>query len=140
MLEERLFDAGDGSHLIELPTKVVLPVSEEEFLGKFGLLPSMPGDLRRFQRRYLRCKAPFRILTALPAFPRDSEACQVYTRDISIGGIGFMAHQQLFPSEQAVLSLPNIGERRIAITSCRYINPFCYEAGATFISPAKASG
>lgn len=139
MLEERLFDASDGAHLIELPTKVVLPISEEEFLGKFGLLPSMPGDLRRFQRRYLRCKAPFRILTTLPAFPRDAEQCLVYTRDISIGGIGFMAHQQLFPSEQAILSLPNIGERRVAITSCRYVNPSCYEAGATFLTGSLGS-
>jgi len=140
MLEERLFDASDGPQLIELPTKVVLPMSEEEFLSKFGLIPSRPGDLRRFQRRYLRCKAPFRILTTLPAFPRDAEACLVYTRDISVGGIGFMAHQQLYPSEQAILALPSLGERRVAITSCRYVSPSCYEAGATFITSPIGNG
>lgn len=140
MLEQRLCDAGDGTAMIDLPTKVVLPMSEEEFLGKFGLLPSMPGDLRRFQRRYLRCKAPFRIFTTLPAFPRESEACLVYTRDISVGGIGFMAHEQLYPSEQAILCLPNIGERMVAITSCRYVSPNCYEAGATFLSSPKGIG
>lgn len=139
MLEERIFRGDGDSGLIELPTKVVLPMPEAEFLAKYGPLPSMAGDLRRFQRRYFRCKAPFRVLATLPAFRRDGGAYIVYTRDVSVGGLGFIAHEQLYPSEQAIVELPNLGERIISITSCRYVSPSCYEAGGTFLNGATPS-
>jgi len=133
MLEECLYGFGD-SQLIALPSKVLLPVPEAEFFAKHGPLPSVDVDLRRFQRRYLRCKAPFRILCTLPAFQRESDAYLVYMRDVSIGGLGFMAHEQLYPTERAIVNLPNLGERLVAITSCRYVSPSCYETGAKFIT------
>ena len=133
MLEERLDPIGDV-RLSELTSKVVLPISEEEFFAKHGPLPGMPDDLRRFQRRYMRSKAPFRLVSSLPAFHRDSVACLIYTRDVSIGGLGFMMHEQLYPTEQAIVRLPSLGDRLIAITSCRYVGPNCYETGATVLA------
>jgi len=136
MLEVHL-DPSGGLGLSELPSKVVLPISEEEFFAKHGPLPGMADDLRRFQRRYLRGKAPIRFINSLPAFHRDSGACLVYTRDVSIGGLGFMMHEQLYPTERAIVRLPSLGERLIAVTSCRYVGPNCYETGATFLATSS---
>ena len=131
---EQLLNPDGGLGLSELSSKVVLPFSEEEFFAKHGPLPGMSDDLRRFQRRYLRGKAPFQLMSSLPAFHRDSPACLIYTRDVSIGGLGFMMHEQLYPTERALVRLPSLGERLIAITSCRYVGPNCYETGATFLA------
>lgn len=133
MLVEPDERSDEESKLIGLSSRVLLPVPEEEFLAKSGVMPGVLGDLRRFQRRYFRFKAPFRVLKPLPAFQRDASASIVYTRDVSIGGIGFMTHEQLYPCEQAIVSLPRLGEMIISITSCRYVSPSCYEAGAMFL-------
>lgn len=115
-------------------SRVSLPETEGEFLAKKGPLPIAPKDDRRFQRLHFRNQATLQIASTLPAIPRDDCEWTVYTRDVSRGGIGILAPQQLFPCERAIVRLPPNIVMQIVVTSCRYIAPNCYEIGATFQS------
>jgi hypothetical protein len=113
--------------------EVQLPMPEWEFLDKRGPLPVSPNEARRFQRLYFRTRATMRVLPTIPAFQCVEHAAGVYTRDVSRVGIGFLSPEQLFPNEQVVMKVAQLGEMLVTVATCRYVGPKCYSVGATFV-------
>lgn len=118
--------------LANAPCLVRLPPQWEDFFEKTGWVPAILPDRRRFPRVYLRTQALLVYRQTFPALPRPAIAYTVYTKDISRGGIGFLHGEQLFPSEQMILILPDGKARLIQVVRCRRIGPNCFEIGAQF--------
>ncbi len=134
----------DMSHELEVlfarsPCLVRLPPSWTDFFEKTGLVQAALAERRQFPRINLRSRAVLQYRQTFPSLPRPAFTYTVYTKDISRSGVSFLHGEQLYPSEQMILILPDGKPRRIQVVRCRRIGPSCFEIGACFAGPSPAA-
>ncbi len=122
-----------------LKFSVDLPTSPEKWFSASGPAPTVADDQRRFVRSQLRVSAALQYRRSLPSLARDSDWYKVVMRDISRGGISFLHSEQVFPTEQLMLVMPDCKPRCIEVTRCRRIKESCYEVGASFIQGFRSN-
>ena len=106
-----------------LPSRVQLPVSQEEFFALRGPLPVHPESRRRFHRFYLRGLAILRY---------QGHEYAGYAKDISRMGLGFYSPIQLFPCDEVTILMPEREPILAEVTRCLRIGNACYECGTVF--------
>lgn len=119
------------------PCCVELPAAWQDFFDRTGVIPSFPGDDRRFPRFYIRGRAAISVVEALPARPRDSAWHGVFTKDISRGGIRFLHSEQLFPHERLEIVLPDGSKRQVEVARCGRVQRRCFDIEVRFAAGAK---
>lgn len=118
---------------------VELPTTPDEYFSTSGATSSVHDEQRRYMRSHLRVTAGLQYRRSLPSLSRDAAWYKVVMRDISRGGISFLHSEQLFPTEQLMLVMPDCKPRCIEVTRCRRINDTCYEVGANFIKGFRSN-
>ena len=108
---------------------LAVPSEWKDSLGQRGVIPSIPGDQRRFVRHHFRDWAVLECDETFPSIPREHTMAQVLTRDISRSGIAFLHSDQLFPGERISLWL-SVGKRSFVVQRCVQHNENCFEIGA----------
>ena len=116
-----------------------LPSEMEEYFGTSGIVPTVPDEQRRYARTHLRVTAALQYRRSLPALVRESEWFKVVMRDISRSGISFMHSEQVYPTEQLMLVLPDCKPRCIEVMRCRRVEDSCFEIGANFIQKFRSN-
>ena len=69
--------------IASLPCEVDLPESWQSFFAQSGVLPTTPGDRRRYRRLYLRVAAAMRYLKNIPDLNRPDQWYRVLAKDVS---------------------------------------------------------
>jgi len=118
--------------LARSPCLVRLPPDWSDFFEKTGLVQGVMAERRQFPRINLRSRAVLQYRQTFPSLPRPAFTYTVYTKDISRSGLAFLHGEQLYPSEQMIIILPDGKPRKIEIVRCRRIGPSCFEIGARF--------
>jgi hypothetical protein len=108
---------------------ITLPQAWCRFFEESGILPSLPNDLRRSQRRAIRTFGLLRIDAALPAIPRSADLFGIYTKDFSKNAVGLISPIELYPVERLRLILPTCW-LSLEVIRCKRHNSGCYEIGA----------
>jgi hypothetical protein len=103
-----------------------------DFFVRGGLMPSVSDERRQFPRRYLRETAVCELAQSLPAIERARTFAKVYLKDVSRGGISFLAPQQLYPCEELQL-WTNSGKHACRVIRCTKHNDRCYEIGTRIL-------
>jgi len=116
-----------------------LPTEPQEYFSVTGAVASIPEDQRRYIRTNLRVTAALQYRRSLPALVRPDDWHKVVMRDISRSGVSFLHSEQVFPTEQLMLVMPDCKPRCIEVMRCRQINEACYEVGANFIQKFRSS-
>lgn len=123
----------DDKHSTEISgsttAEVTLPVDWSQYFDREGPLPTMEGDERRFARRYFRTRIQIRLVSTLPAFPRDQEPINTLGKDISRTGIALLSGVQLYPGERVEL-LVKENTLLFEVVRCRKVAKACFEVGA----------
>ena len=99
-----------------------------------GALPTAPQERRRYPRFYFWRRA---------IVEQGERRWAGYTRDLTKVGIRFVIPVQLFPCDEARLTLESGQVFRVVIRRCRRLGDDCYECGAEFVLspvPAEAGG
>ncbi len=107
--------------------------ASKEFFAVTGVAPSTPEEKRRHVRSHMRVVAALQYRRSLPSLVRQPEWFKIVMRDISRSGISFLHSEQVFPTEQLMLVMPDCKPRCIEVVRCRRINQSCYEVGASYI-------
>ncbi len=118
--------------LAKSPCLVRLPPTWVDFFEKSGPVQGTMSERRRFLRLNLRSAAVLQYRQTFPSLPRPALFYTVYTKDISRSGVAFLHGEQLYPSEQMILVLPDGKPRVIQVVRCHRIGPSCFEIGAHF--------
>jgi hypothetical protein len=130
MLEENY--SGKLALLLErLQPCVELPEGWTDYFTRCGALPTAPEERRQFARRCLREEAICELGKSLPAIDRRHEFSKVFLKDISRGGVAFLAAQQLYPGEHLTLWTRG-GKLPCSVVRCTRHNDRCYEIGSRF--------
>ena len=103
--------------------------------GPTGPLPTRYSDRRRHPRFHYRLCAALEHRQTLPSLPRPRQWHQIFTKDLSRGGLSFLHSEQLFPRERMRLVLPRRGMSQIEIVCCNRVQEDCYQVGARFVEP-----
>lgn len=122
-----------------LKYELALPAEPEDYFGASGAVPSIPEDQRRYVRTQLRVVAALQYRRSLAKLDRKSEWYKIVMRDISRSGVSFLHSQQVYPTEQLMLVMPDCKPRCIEVTRCRRIDTLCYEVGANFIQKFRSN-
>ena len=110
-----------------------MPSSPDEYFATTGAAACALQDQRRFVRKHLRVTAAIQYRRSLPSLTRSPQWYKVLTRDLSRNGISFLHSEQVFPTEQLLLVLPDCKPRCIEIVRCRRMGDQCYQVGASFV-------
>jgi hypothetical protein len=116
-----------------------LPDPVDEYFGAAGVVPSVPEDQRRYVRTHLRVVAALQYRRSLPSLIRQSEWHKIVMRDISRSGVSFLHAEQVYPTEQLMLVMPDCKPRSIEVMRCRRVGNACYEVGANFIQKFRTN-
>jgi hypothetical protein len=109
-----------------------LPLSPDEFFVVSG--PRRRGDdNRRFGRQRLRGVAALQHGTSLPALSRPVQWHKVILCDISRSGVRFLHSEQILPTEQMLLVMPDFKRRYVEIVRCHRLGDRYFEIGARFV-------
>jgi hypothetical protein len=100
-----------------------------EIQSRRGAQKSRLDERRRFVRFWFPSRCVLELGPSLPAVPRAREFHQVWTRDVSRGGMSFLHSGQLYPGERVRLWLSS-GKLECAVERCQRHNPHCWEIGA----------
>ena len=117
-----------------LKCEVELPSSWTDYFDRRGMMPTCLQEKRRFPRSYLRTSAALEYRQSFPALPRSATWYEVYTKDVSRGGVAFLHGEELYPMEQMSLVLPDGRLHPIEVVRCRRIQDRSFEIGAVFIT------
>ena len=101
-----------------------------EFFSRTGLLPTGPGDLRRYPRYYFRGVAEAFIFKLCATEPPDH--CFVLTRDLSRGGVSLLHMDPLFPGQRIDLILNGKPAMAVEVVRCRRLRDGRYLVGCRF--------
>ena len=71
--------------------------------------------------------------TSLPALPRPVQWHKVVLCDISRSGVRFLHSEQIRPTEQMLLVMPDFKRRYVEIVRCRRLGDRYFEIGARFV-------
>jgi hypothetical protein len=121
-----------------LKFSVQLPDDPEQYFSAVGAVPSVSEDQRRYLRTQLRVVAALQYRRSLPALKRANQWYKIVMRDISRSGVSFLHSEQVFPTEQLMLVMPDCKPRCIEVMRCRRLNESCYEIGANFIQKFRS--
>jgi hypothetical protein len=116
----------------EINWSITLPQTWCRFFEESGVLPSLPNDMRRSQRRAVRTFGLLRIDGTIPAITRSSALFGIYTKDFSKNAVGLISPIQLYPGERLRLILPTCW-LSLEVIRCRRHNSTCYEVGAQLL-------
>lgn len=123
--------------ILSLPCYVRLPLQLQQDFEKTGATPPIPDDLRAGGRIYCRGKghrAALECRQSLPALPRETRWCGVYTTNFSRTGCGFLHGEILYPGERMRLVLLTGVPRMVEVVRCRRLADECFEVGVRFIA------
>lgn len=97
-----------------------------------------PIDQRRTARIPTLIRAAAEVSQPLEAIPRGDTRAQVWVRDVSLRGIRFLYHEQLYPGERIRLWVPE-AELSGEVARTLRVGERCYEIGARLDAaiPAK---
>ncbi|MDA7979596.1 MAG: PilZ domain-containing protein [Pirellulales bacterium] len=117
--------------LEEVDCRIRLP---EKWAGTFfvergGVQPTAYDERRRHVRVEVRTRAILHIQKSMPCISRRRVTHQIYTRNISRSGVGFLHSEQLYPCELCEIWLPD-QKAMIEVVHCRYLGECCYAIGA----------
>ena len=126
----------------QLECSIELPSQWGDFFESSGMLPAGPRDQRRYPRANLRVRAALQYRQTALTLPRSPGWHQVYLKDISRGGVGFVHSEQLYPLERMHMVLP--GEKTakvlrhrieciVEVMRCMRVQERCYVVGARFV-------
>ncbi len=122
-----------------LKFELQLPERPEEYFAATGNIPSIPDDQRRYGRTNIRIAAALQYRRSIPSLMRKSEWHKIVMRDISRSGVSFLHSEQVYPTEQLMLIMPDGKPRSIEVMRCRRLSNQCYEVGANFIQKLRSS-
>jgi PilZ domain-containing protein len=101
-----------------------------DFFDKSGMLPVVPGDVRRFPRFYFRSCAE---ATIHPLGKGEPSRVFVLTRDLSRNGLSILHSRQLFPGQRLDLVLNGEQPRPVEVVRCKRVTDGSYVIGCRLL-------
>jgi hypothetical protein len=120
-----------------LQCDVRLPSSWEESVGRGGQVPAKYDERRRHPRYHFRVCAALEYRRTFPSLNRPNLWHQVFTNDLSRGGLSFLHSEQLFPRERMRILLPGQGMSSLEIVWCVRVQDRCFRVGARFVEQLR---
>ncbi len=111
---------------------IQLPDRLKDFFAVSGDSGTVYSDDRKQVRIRARTPCIGYFEKSIPAVSRSNKPRPIYTSDFSRGGCGFIAPEQIYPTEHLRLILPKFWIQ-VEVVRCRKLGPNCFEAGAILL-------
>lgn len=131
MLAPANVDLGQ-SPLEQLPLLVQLPSHLANYFKEVGYMPTRYNESRSVARMRVRCEAVLTSLIVPPFIQRTETTARVLLKDLSKVGLGFLCHQQMWPTETFRIHLQG---RTLdgRVVRCHKLGENCYDVGSLLL-------